>query len=397
MFRPQRLVRGIASTAFAAGLALLGGCGSGEPPVPPAPEVVVETVVKRDLPLILSSPARVAGSRVVEVRARARGIVVERTYKEGQVVKEGELLFRIDSAPYQAAYDRAAAQVESERANVQEARRQFDRVKTLSASGAVSLREYDLATSLLTKSQAALSVAEAALREAKLNLGYTTVRAPVAGVASKEAVTVGNTVDGKDGAGGDLLTSIVQANPAYAEFSVPQEEYLRMRELARVSPDGVTATIASGSTCKTAGKVDFTDTFVNDATGTIRGRAVFPNADGCLLSGQFLALEFAGLSLPDRIAVPKTAVLFGQSGPAAWVVGSDNVVNPRPLVIHESWQDGWIVESGLAPGERIVVEGIIKVNPGMKVIPITREERAARNAQSSAAPTGAGKPGTSQH
>jgi membrane fusion protein (multidrug efflux system) len=107
------------------------------------------------------------------------------------------------------------------------------------------------------------------------------------------------------------------------------------------------------------------------------------------VSGQFLSLEIAGLSLPDRIAIPKTAVLFGQMGAAAWVVGADNVVQPRPIVIQESWQDGWIIASGLEPGERIVVEGIIKVNPGLKVTPLTREEKSARDAKAAAGPAGA--------
>jgi membrane fusion protein (multidrug efflux system) len=382
MFRPQPPARGIGLTALAAAaaglLGLLSGCGGGKPAAPPAPAVIVETVVKRDLPVMLSYPARVAGSRVVEVRARVNGTIVQRAYKEGQVVKQGDLLFRIDPAPYQAAYDRAAAQVDSERANVEEARRQFDRVKTLAASGVASQREYDQATSELAKSQAALGVAEAALREAKLDLDYTSVRAPVAGIASKEAVTVGNTVDGKSGAGGDLLTSIVQANPAFAEFSVPEDEYLRLREFARYRPGSVTANITSGSTCKTQGNVDFTDVFVNSSTGTIRARAVFPNTDGCLLSGQFLGVAIEGLTLPDRIVVPKTAVLFGATGPTAWVVGPDNVVAPRPLQIKDSWQDSWIVDGGLAPGDRIVVDGILKVNPGAKVVPQTRAEQAAR-------------------
>ncbi len=387
MVLPRPRACGISATLLL--VALLGGCGSDQGGAPPAPEVIVDTVTKQDLPIKLSYPARVAGSRVVEVRARVNGTVVERAYKEGQVVKAGDLLFRIDPASYQANYDRAAAQVDSERANLDESRRQFDRVKTLAASGAVSQRDYDQAASTLAKSQAAFTVAEAAQREARLDLGYTAVRAPVAGIASKEAVTVGNTVDGKSGAGGDLLTSIVQANPAYAEFSVAEEEYLRMRELAKVRPGGVAAAITSGSTCKTEGLVDLTDSFVNSSTGTIRARAVFQNADGCLVSGQFLALEITGLSLPDRIAVPKTAVLFGQTGATAWVVGDDNVVEPRPLVIHESWQDGWIIDGGLNPGERIVVEGILKVNPGMKVIPLTREEQAARNAKAATAPAGA--------
>jgi membrane fusion protein (multidrug efflux system) len=389
MSSPQHTARGIGLTALAAGLALLAGCGANTPVAPPTPEVVVETVVKRDLPLTLSTPARVSGSRVVEVRARASGTIVERAYREGQVVKKGDLLFRIDPARFQAAHDRAVAQVESEHANLDEARRQFDRVKTLAASGVVSQREYDQAISALAKSQAALAVAEAAEREAQLDLGYTAVRAPVAGVASKEAVTVGNTVDGKDGAGGDLLTSIVQADPAYAEFTVPEDEFLRLRELAKVSPGGVTARITSGSTCKTEGQLDFTDTFVSSSTGTVRARALFGNKDGCLVSGQFLSLEIAGLSLPNRIAIPKTAVLFGQMGAAAWVVGADNVVQPRPVVIQESWQDGWIIASGLEPGERIVVEGIIKVNPGLKVTPLTRAEKSARDAKAAAGPAGA--------
>lgn len=390
---PLPAARGIGVAALAAGLAWLSGCGSHAPVALPAPEVVVETVTRRDLPLTLSYPARVAGSRVVEVRARASGVIVQRAYTEGQVVKEGDLLFRIDPASYQTAYDRASAQLESSRADLEEARRQFDRVKTLTTTGDVSQRDYDLAVSSLSKAQAAITVAEAAQREAKLNLSYTTVRAPVAGVASKEEVTVGNTVDGKDGAGGDLLTSIVQANPAYAEFSVPEDEFLRMRELTKAHAGGVTATITSGSTCKATGRIDFTDSYVSSTTGTVRKRAIFPNADGCLVSGQFLALEITGLSLPDRIAVPKTAVLFGQMGATAFVVGADNTIAPRPLVVKESWQDGWIVESGVAPGDRIVVEGIIKVSPGMKVVPLTREEMAARSAKAGA-PAG---PGSSSH
>jgi membrane fusion protein (multidrug efflux system) len=193
MTRSQLAALAVSWKAVAATFGLLSGCGSRPPPAPPVPEVIVDTVVKRDLPLALSTAARVAGSRVVEVRARVNGVVLERAYKEGQVVRKGDLLFRIDPRRYQAAYDRAAAQVRSDRANLDEARRQFDRVKTLAASGAASQREYDQATSMLAKSQAAVALSEAAEREAKLDLDYAAVRAPVAGIASKEAVTVGNT------------------------------------------------------------------------------------------------------------------------------------------------------------------------------------------------------------
>lgn len=375
------------SLLLAAGAALvLSACGPSAPPqhqMPPA-EVVVETVTPRDLPLKLEYPARVSGSRVVEVRARVNGVVVERAYQEGQPVKQGDLLFRIEPDNYKAIYDQAAAQVAIQQATIQQAQTDFDRVKALVAEGAVSQREFDQAQAALAQSRAGLAAAQANRTAANLSLQYTEVRAPVDGIASKEAVTVGNLVNGAAGAGGDLLTTIVQADPAYVEFSMTEPEFLRLRMLTQNDAATLDVKVRSGSRCAGTGHVDFTDSQVNPTTGTVRARAVFANADGCLVSGQFLAIEVSGLSLPQTIALPKSGVLFGQAGAMVWVVGEDSMPQPRPIQIQESWNDHWIVSEGVAPGERVVVEGIMKVRPDAPVKALTREEDAARRTQADA-------------
>lgn len=376
---------------FAVGTSLaLVACGSSAPQqhqLPPA-EVVVETIAPRDLPLTMEYPARVSGSRVVEVRARVNGVVTQRAYQEGQPVKQGDLLFRIEPDNYKAIYDQAAAQVAIQQAAIQQAQTDFDRVKALISGGAVSQREFDQAETALAQARAGLAASQASRTAANLNLQYTEVRAPVDGIASKEAVTAGNLVNGGAGAGGDLLTTIVQADPAYVEFSMTEPEFLRLRALSQDNAAALKVNVRSGSRCATSGDVDFTDSQVNPATGTVRARAVFANADGCLISGQFLAIEVSGLSMPQAIAVPKSGVLFGQHGAMVWVIGDDAKAQPRPIKIQESWNDHWIVSEGVSPGERIVVEGIMKVRPDATVKTLTREEDAARRAQAAQQPAG---------
>lgn len=362
----------------------LAGCGGEPPAAPPAPEVIVETIATQDLPLSLKYPARVSGSRVVEVRARVSGIIVERSYREGQPVAAGDVLFRIEPDNYRAAYEQATAQVAMQKAAIAQASNDYERAKALVEEGAVSRREFDQSEAALSQARAALAAAEAAQKIAHLNLTYTQVRSPVSGLASKEAVTVGNVVNGASGAGGDLLTTVVQADPAYVEFSIAEPEHLRLRELSRAQRGDYPVRIVSGSSCDAVGKMDFNDTFVNASTGTVRARAVFPNRDGCLVSGQYLSVEMRGLSIPKAIAVPKAAVLFTQKGATVWVVGAEGKVEPHPVQIQESWEDRWIVQSGVQPGDRVVVEGILKVRPGAQVVALTREEAAARKAALSA-------------
>jgi membrane fusion protein, multidrug efflux system len=360
--RPLRPLAALALT-----LLLLSACG-GEPPAkaPSVPTVSVTTVQVEDLPLALRYPARVAGSRVVEVRAQVSGKIVERVYREGQPVTEGDVLFRIDAAPYQAAYDEAAAQRAVRQAALTQARSDYERIATLVERGAVSRREFDQSSAALEQAEAALDAAEATQRSARLNLDYTAVRAPVSGVASKEAVTVGNLVSG-GAAGGDLLTSIVQSDPAYLEFAVPEPEFLKLRDGAELQESGLQVRIVAGSSCPLEGRVDFADAFVNPATGTIRLRAVINNPDRCLVSGQFLEVEVEGLRLTDRIALPKTAVQFGEDGALVWVIDADSVAQRRAVRVIDSWRDRWIIEGEVTPGERVVTTGVLKVSEGKPV------------------------------
>lgn len=378
---PMTYIRPPLLVLFCASLIALSGCASEEPPVRAPAEVIVETIKMQDLPLSLKYPARVSGSRVVDVRARVSGVIVERAYREGQPVKAGDVLFRIEPDNYRAAYEQAGAQVAIQRAAIAQARNDYERARTLVEEGAVSRREFDQANATLSQATAGLAAAEAAQKIARLNLNYTEVRSPVSGLASKEAVTVGNIVNGASGAGGDLLTTVVQADPAYVEFSIAEPEHLRLRALAAAQPGEYPVRIVSGSRCSITGKMDFNDTFVNTMTGTVRARAVFPNPEGCLISGQYLSIETNGLSIPQAIAVPKAAVLFAQTGPMVWVVGAEDKVALRPVQIQESWEENWIVQSGVQPGERVIVEGVLKVQPGAAVVALTREEDATRKAE----------------
>ncbi|ULQ46596.1 efflux RND transporter periplasmic adaptor subunit [Flagellatimonas centrodinii] len=364
---PSRVPRFRSSAAGLLLLLVLVACEAPSPPPPAVPVVTVEAVQIRDLPLRLRYPARVVGSRVVEIRAQVNGEIVERAYREGQPVEKGDVLFRINPAPYQAVYDQAAAQVAVQQATLSQAETEFSRVEALVEGGAVSRREFDQAKAALQQARAGMAAAEATRRSARLNLDYTQVRAPVDGVASKEAVTAGNLVSGGGGAGGDLLTSIIQSDPAYVEFSVPEPEFLRLRDGAQLQAEGLQVSIVAGSSCDLHGRVDFADAFVNPATGTLRLRAVFDNPDRCLVSGQFLEVEVEGLTLTDRLALPKTAVQFGQRGALAWVIGPDNIAERRALKVIESWRDHWIVEGPLKAGERVVTEGVLKVSDGKRV------------------------------
>jgi len=370
---------------------IVTACGGKQPPpAMPSVPVVVETVMQQDLPLTLKYPARVAGSRVVEVRARVSGVIVERTYKEGQPVKAGDILFRIEPENYQATYDQAVAQVAMQRATIDQARSDYERAQALVEEGAVSRREFDQAEAAFSQAKAGLAAAEATRTIARLNLDYTEVRSPVSGLASKEAVTVGNLVNGASGAGGDLLTTVVQADPAYVEFSLAEPEHLRLRELHTSRSAPLAARILGGSACAGSGVLDFSDTFVNPSTGTVRARAVFPNTKGCLVSGQYLSIELSGLTIPQAIAVPKGAVLFSQSGPMVWIVGENDIVSPRPVQIQESWEASWILHAGVQAGERVITEGLLKVQPGATVVALSPEQAARQKAEKAAAGASSG-------
>ena len=355
-------------TAILFSALLLAGCGRGGPGgmAPPAPEVGVAMVEAGQLPMTLEYTARAAGSREVEVRARVSGILLERRYQEGGVVKQGDVLFRIDPEPYRAAAAQARAEVGVERARLDAARRQHERILSLSDKGLVSQTSRDEAVSNFEVAQANVAAAEAKQRTAELNLGYTEVRAPIAGQTSHEARSEGSLVTA--GADSSLLTRIVQTDPLYVEFSIPESDaaILRAHAKDRASSAVVRLLLDGGAQFPAGGAINFLDTSVDPGTGTVRARAAVANPDGALVPGQFMRVRVEGIAL-EGVAVPRRAVMSGAQGSFVWVVGAGDTVELRPVTPGGNVGDRELIASGLKGGERVVVDGVLKVRPGAKV------------------------------
>lgn len=354
--------------AVLAGL-LLAGCNraaDGSAGAPPPPEVVVDTVTRGELPLELAYSARAVGSREVEVRARVSGIVLERSYEEGRPVREGDVLFRIDPQPYRAAVDRAEAEVAVERARLAEASRLRDRVLSLVDRNLVSQQQYDEAVSAFEVAQASVAAATARLRSARLDLGYTEVRAPISGLTSREVRSEGSLVTAGDES--SLLTRIVQVDPIYVEFGLPEVEAALVRaRLAKGPAPPVRLTLQDGTTLPAAATLTFVDNAVEQGSGNVRARAVLPNPDGRLVPGQFVRASIEGVSIPDAVTVPRRAVMSSAQGIFVWTVGDGDKVELRPVRLGPAVGDRTVIAEGLQGGERVVVEGVLKVQPGVQV------------------------------
>lgn len=367
--------RGITAAALAL---LTASCGKGPPQggMPPA-EVGVVTVEQKPVPIELSYMARTAGVREVEVRARVSGILQRRLYTEGSRVKEGDLLFRIDAAPYAAEVERARAQVGVEQARAAEARQQKERSDPLVAQGVVSKREYDEAVAAAATTQASLEAAKAALRKAQLDLSYTEVRAPITGLTSREARSEGSLVSAGDDSA--LLTRISQTDQLYVQFSMPVNEAEMVRgALQKQVPIEVIVQSAEGKDLQQAAKLEFVDTLVDPTSGTVQARATLPNGkDSLLLPGQFLRARITGITLPQATVIPARAVLRSPMGAMVWVVGAGDKVEPRPVQPGQTLGNDVVVNQGLKSGERVIVDGVIKVQPGAAVKPVAAGAVAA--------------------
>lgn len=362
--------RGAARVAVLAGVGALAlaGCGAreGQQGAPPSPEVVIDTVARGNLPLDLAYTGRAVGSREVEVRALVSGILLERRYEEGKPVRQGEVLFRIDPDRYRAAVEQAQAELGVESARLAEARRQLERIRALLDQGLVSQRQHDEAISAYEVAQASTAAARARLRTAQLDLGYTEVRAPIAGLTSREARSEGSLVTAGDES--SLVTRIVQTDPIYVEFTLPEVEaaLVRARVAAGATPE-VRVELQGGELHPVPAKLTFVDNAVESTTGTVRARAVLPNADGRLVPGQFLRARLEGVEVPDAITVPRRAVMSSAQGSFVWLVGAGDAVDLRPVRLQGNVGERAIVAEGLEGGERVIVEGVLKVQPGITV------------------------------
>lgn len=357
---------------------------------PPPAEVVVAKALRTEMPLELSYTASTRGSREVEVRARVSGIVLSRKYQEGAFVKEGTVLFTIDPLPFQAAVDSAAGALEMEKARLTQAEREKNRIGPLYEKRGVSQRERDDTISGYEVAKASVAAAEAQLRQAKLELGYTTVRAPISGFTGKETRSEGSLVQ----AGGEssLLTTMVRLDPLYVEFSMPDSEVRLLRQVLAAQGRGpaaganqggeldVPVTLLlddSGRTHPVKATLDFLGSAIEGSSSTVRARASLPNTDATLLPGQFLRVKIDGLALRDVVVIPVRALAQGPTGPFVWVVDAAGNPTQTPVVTGFRSGDRVAIEKGLAGGEDVVIEGLQKIFPGAPVKPVRETEAPA--------------------
>ena len=335
------------------------------------------TVQARTLASEMEYVGQTAGSRETEVRARVSGILENRLYEEGTRVKAGTALFQIDAGTYRTQLALAEATSAVNEAKLNQAKREFERLLPLAAEKAISQKELDDARSAMETAAAGFKQSRAQVSEARLNLGYTTVSAPIAGVTGAASKSNGSLVTPGD----SLLTTIVQTDPIHVHFSVPEADFLQMNKdmsSGKVTMPGkraangsmgfaVNIRLADGSVFPVAGKMNFASEKINTATGGFDARAYIPNPDGALRPGQFVRVMLSGASRNHAIAIPQRAVLDGQAGKMVLTLTSDNKLAPRPVEL-DGWKKGeWIVSKGLQVGDRVVVDGLLKAKPGMVV------------------------------
>jgi membrane fusion protein (multidrug efflux system) len=331
--------------------------------MPPA-AVSVEKVALANLPATYEYVGQTAGSRDVEVRSRVSGILLKRNFKEGAPVRKGQSLYSIDPASFQAALARADADVAAAEARLVQATRTLNRLKPLWEAKAVSQREYDDAASAEHVARADMKGAQARRAEAALSLSYTRVESPISGVAGRSIPSEGTLVPGPD----LLLTTVTQTDPAKVRFGIADTDQMRWRNEVvagqlKLPPNeafDVEVKLADGKVYAHKGKLLFSDTRVSGNTGTIEAEAEIPNPDGVLKPGQFVRVRLMGAVRPNAVRVPTRAVLEGPQGKFVYVV-ADNKALPKPVTVGDQLADGWIVTSGLAAGDNVIVDGMARI------------------------------------
>ncbi|HEX7081433.1 MAG TPA: efflux RND transporter periplasmic adaptor subunit [Gammaproteobacteria bacterium] len=332
------------------------------------PRVPVTSLEVRagELPLALEYAAELHGVREVEVRARVSGILLKRLYDEGAPVKAGEVLFRIDPAPFRANVERARAELGLQQANLRQAEREHDRILPLFDQGLASQRDRDNAVAAYETARAAVAAAEAALRTAELELSYTDVRAPIDGLTSREVRSEGSLITA--GTDSSLLTYIVQTDRMYVDFAVPEADAGRLRAALAENPAEVRVrVIGPPGTRPATAQIEFIAPRVDEATGTVAVRALFDNDDGVWLPGQVARARIEGVSVEDALVIPKRAIMNGAQGTFVWRIDESGAVAAQPIEVGVSSGNYAAVTNGLSSSDRIVVDGLLKVQPGALV------------------------------
>jgi len=395
--RVERIPFRLISAATAA--VILAACGQ-KPSAPPpqTPEVGVVTIQPTTVPVVSELPGRTSAFLVAQVRARVDGIVLRREFTEGADVKAGERLYKIDPAPYIAALNTAKATLAKAQANVATQNALAARYKILVAANAVSKQDYDNAVSTQGQALADVASGKAAVDTAQINLGYTDVVSPITGRTGLSQVTPGAYVQAS---AATLLTTVQQLDPVYVDLTQSSVDGLKLRrdiQEGRLQTSGVNAAkvtliLEDGREYSEAGKLQFSDVSVDQGTGSVTVRAIFPNKDRVLLPGMFVRARIDEGVNNKALVVPQVGVTHDQKGqPTALVVGPDNKVALRQLVTSGTYGDKWVVDSGLNAGDRVIVQGTEKARPGSTVKPIDAQlpAQAASGADAGAAPAAAG-------
>ena len=385
--------------ASAAVLLALSACGDKGAPAgaaaagpgaqrPPPPEVGVVTVKTAPVALQTELPGRVEPVRVAQVRARVNGVVLKRLFTEGSEVRQGQVLFQIDPAPYQAQLASARANLGKAQANLTQAAAQAARYKPLVEANAVSKQEYVNVVAAQKTAEADVAAQRALVQIAQINTGYANVTAPIAGRIGRALVTEGALVSAAEAT---QLAVIQQTNTVFVNFTQSATELQRLRRAAgvTVSKNGavpVTVIMDDGSELANRGKLLFSDVTVDPTSGQVTLRAEVPNSDDMLLPGQYVRVRVAQAQVPAAILIPQQAVTRGSGGDTVVVVGADGKTAPRPVRVG-SQQDGqWVVLEGLKDGEQVVVDGFQKLQgPGAQVKAVPWSAPAAASATPAAA------------
>ena len=374
------------ASALVLAAAVLVACG--KPPARPAatPEAGFVMVRTQSQALTTQLPGRTSPLAISEVRPQVNGIIQERLFTEGSTVRKGQLLYRIDAAPYRAAVDQAKAQLANVQANLATVKLRAERYADLVKIKAVSQQDYDDAQAVARQAEASVQQAKAALEMAEINLGYTDIKAPIGGRIGVSTITQGALATAGQAS---PLTTIQTLDPIYVDVTQSSAELLRLERDIRTGAAKADAPLAAkvklmledGSTYPLEGKLQFTDVTVDPSSGAVTIRAVFPNVQGVLLPGMFVRAVVTEAVAPDAILAPQQGVARDPKGGATvLVVNAQNKAELRPIEVGQAVGSSWLVTKGLQPGDRVITEGLQRIQPGMTVRPVAAGSAPSRPA-----------------
>ncbi|MDP9839777.1 membrane fusion protein (multidrug efflux system) [Neorhizobium huautlense] len=364
--------------------------------MPPAAVGVIE-LKAHPIPVVSELPGRIAATRISEVRARVSGILQERVFEQGALVSQGDVLYRIDPRLFKVRVASAEATLRRAEATRDNAKVQLERQKTLRERNVASGIEFDTAAVNLAQAEADVALQQAALEEARINLEYTEVRAPITGVIGGALVTEGALVTAD---GTSNLALIQQIDPVYADFTQSAQDLLALRravtegKLASPAPGQASVELVfdGGDTYAEKGKLLFSSANVDATTGQVTLRAEFPNAGGDLLPGMYVRVKVEQAVRQDAITIPQRAILRTPDGKAqVYVVGAEETAELREVELGQSLDQEWVVESGLKSGEKVVVDGVQKVQPDSKVAPEPWTAETKQQSSGETAPSATGQ------